>query len=178
MSLLINQQGIVITETASINKCLQPVNIGRFSLSREAENFINNSLSESTVQNLYKYIPSELKQLCAEKKLIQTNASIFKPSATQQSDIRASASQTPHINEGNEIHFIFDGSYILYFNIKDEHFSLIVQPGDWIFIPSQVEHWIKPTQDQYLVLASYHSEPFDIFHTKVNYTKTESKAYL
>lgn len=178
MSILINQHGLVIGNISSINQLLNPASIGCFTITKEAIDFMHKDLSESTVQTLYNYIPSELKKLCVEKQLIQTNASIFKPSVTQQSDVRGSASQTPHINHGNEIHFIFDGSYIIYFNIKDEHYSLLVQPGDWLYIPSQIEHWIKPTLDQYLVLASYHSEPFDTFHTKVDYTNTKSKAYL
>lgn len=76
------------------------------------------------------------------------------------------------------MHFFFDGSYLIYFNIEDQHFSLVVQKGDWLFIPADIEHWIKGTEDHYLVIVSYHSEPFEVFHSKVKYTDTKSRAYL
>jgi cupin superfamily acireductone dioxygenase involved in methionine salvage len=112
-------------------------------------------------------------QFCRQKKkLIPTKASVFKEAP------RSVTSQMPHINEGDEIHFFFDGSYVMYFNVNGQHYSLIVQAGDWLYIPAGVEHWIKPTEDQYLVIVSYHCEPYDVFHTKVTYTDTQSKAFV
>jgi quercetin dioxygenase-like cupin family protein len=55
---------------------------------------------------------------------------------------------------------------------------LIVQAGDWLYIPEDVEHWIKETEDHYLIIVSYHSEQFEAFHSKVKYTNTKSRAYL
>ena len=62
--------------------------------------------------------------------------------------------------------------------LMESIFQLIVQAGDWLFIPAGVEHWIKETEDHYLVIVSYHCEPFEIFHAKVKYTATKSEAFI
>lgn len=183
MSLLIDPTGKVFENEAIVNQHLSPVQIGKFEISIETKEFINKELNDSNTDQLFGFIPEEMDQFCRQdRKLIPTKASIFRlnPQEKQQDTAqkRSESSQTPHINEGNEIHFIFEGSYIIYFNIKDQHYSLIVQAGDWLYIPSNVEHWIKPTEDNYLIIVSYHCEPFDLFHTKVRYTTTESKAFL
>lgn len=178
MSVLINTVGDVFVNNDLINKLLNPVLVGSFDISDVAKEFVKNKLDSQNTDQLFLCVPTKMQKFCSEKKLIKTRASIFK-SATQSSDQkRSDASEKPHINEGNEIHFIFAGSYIFYFNINDQHYSLIVQEGDWVYIAADVEHWIKSTEDNYLVIASYHSESFDIFHTKVKYTDTKSKAFI
>lgn len=108
-----------------------------------------------------------MQALCQDKKLLPTKASIFNNQTVESSKSRSDNSQIPHINSGDEIHFFFDGSYIIYFNINNQYFSLVVQPGDWLSIPADIEHWIKETGDHYLIIISYHSEPFEEFHSKV-----------
>jgi mannose-6-phosphate isomerase-like protein (cupin superfamily) len=178
MCILIDSNGKIFANEASINRILSPVQVGNFSICNEAKNFIKAEMNEGNANRLFDFIPQDMLIFCQEKKLIQTKASVFKKSAEQLSQSRSDASQTPHINSGNEIHFFFDGSYIIYFNIKGQHHSLIVQAGDWLYIPADVEHWIKETEDHYLVIVSYHSEPFEIFHSKVKYTTTKSQAFL
>lgn len=178
MSILIDSKGKAFGKEDLINQILSPVQIGNFTISHEAKKFIDNELKEENANQLFQFIPGNMRLLCEEKKLIQTKASVFKKQAEELSHSRSEASQTPHINSGDELHFFFDGSYIIYFNINREHFSLIVQPGDWLFIPANVEHWIKETEDHYLVIVSYHCEPFEQFHTKVKYTTTKSLAFL
>lgn len=179
MSILISQSGKVSVNTLDVNQVLAPVEIGNFTISRAAAQFIDEELSEHNVINLFQFIPEDLKNLCKDRKLIPTKASIFKTQvANSLSQTRSDVSQTPHINEGDELHFFFAGSYIIYFNINNQHYSLVVEAGDWLFIPANIEHWIKSTEDHYLVIVSYHCEPFDIFHTKVKYTTTKSNAFL
>ena len=178
MSVLIDNRGRVYVETAHVNRFLAPLLVGRFALPSEANEFIKNNLKPQNADQLFRFIPSDMDKFCHEKGLIKTRASIFKKAAQVADQKRSDASEKPHINEGNEIHFIFAGSYIFYFNINNHHYSLIVQKGDWVYIPKDIEHWIKSTEDNYLVIASYHSEPFDIFHTKVNYTDTKSKTFI
>lgn len=178
MSILIDQNGKALAKEDAINLLLSPVLVGKFILSTEAKQFIGDELNEHNVNQLFQFIPKNMQALCQDKKLIPTKASIFKKKDSDPSQTRSEASQTPHINAGDEIHFFFDGSYIIYFNIKDQHFSLIVQTSDWLFIPANVEHWIKETDDHYLVIVSYHCEPFDTFHSKVKYTTTKSHAFL
>lgn len=176
MSVLIDNNGNAYTNEQSINNLLSPVKIGKFLISAEATKFITDDLNETNANQLFQFVPTA--GIHRDKKLIPTKASIFKSIAGQLSQSRSEASQTPHINSGDESHFFFDGSYIIYFNIDKQHFSLIVQAGDWLFIPANIEHWIKETADHYLVIVSYHSEPFDIFHSKVKYTNTKSRAFI
>ena len=178
MSILIDVSGKILTKERIVNQLLAPVQVGKFVISEEATKFIENELNEHNANQLFQFIPKDMHAFCQDKKLIPTKASIFKKQAGDVSQSRSEASQTPHINSGEEIHFFFDGSYIIYFNINDQHFSLVVQKGDWLFIPANVEHWIKETEDHYLVIVSYHSEPFELFHSKVKYTTTKSRAYL
>jgi cupin superfamily acireductone dioxygenase involved in methionine salvage len=178
MCILVDQSGKIFANENSINQLLSPVQAGNFVISNEAKKFTNREMNESNANRLFDFIPQDMLAFCEDKKLIQTKASIFKKSAEQVSQSRSDASQIPHINSGNEVHFFFDGSYIIYFNVNDQHYSLIVQAGDWLFIPADVEHWIKGTEDHYLVIVSYHSEPFETFHSKVNYTNTKSKSFL
>ena len=178
MSILIDSKGKVFTREDLVNQKLSPAQIGNFIISHEANQFIKAELDEDNVNQLFQFIPNNMRSLCQEKNLIQTKASVFKKQAEESSQSRSEASQIPHINSGDELHFFFDGSYIIYFNINGEHFSLIVQAGDWLFISANVEHWIKGTEDHYLVIVSYHCEPFEIFHTKVKYTTTKSHAFL
>jgi mannose-6-phosphate isomerase-like protein (cupin superfamily) len=140
--------------------------------------FIDNDLTDHNANWLFNYVPKGMLEFCEDQKLIPTKASIFKEHPQDASQTRPSASQTPHINAGNEVHFFFADSHIIYFNIHGEHLSLIVQSGDWLLIPANIEHWIKATADHYLVIASYHSEPFDLLHSKVKYTTTKSQAFL
>lgn len=173
MSILIDQGGKIYENDSLVNQHLSPVQIGKFGVSEGAKKFITSGLNESNADQLFQFIPQEMDQFCRqEKKLIPTKASVFREAP------RSVTSQTPHINEGDEIHFFFDGSYVMYFNVNGQHYSLIVQAGDWLYIPAGVEHWIKPTEDQYLVIVSYHCEPYDVFHTKVTYTDTQSKAFI
>lgn len=179
MSLLISQNGEIFGNDVLINQRIFPVQVGKFRISDDANKFIMTSLDESNAEKLFQFIPQKMDQFCRnEKRLIPTKASVFKRQPEDASQKRSESSQTPHINEGNEVHFFFGGSYRMYFNINDHHYSLIVQAGDWLYIPAHVEHWIKPTQDNYLIIVSYHSEPFDVFHTKVTYTNTKSKAFI
>lgn len=178
MSILIDQNGGVFANNGVLNQLLSPVQVGKFIISYEAKQFIKDELNEHNTSKLFQFISKDMNIICQDKKLIQTKASIFKKCVQKVSQIRSEASQKPHINEGDEMHFFFDGSYIMYFNIGEQHFSLIVQAGDWLFIPANVEHWIKETEDHYLVIVSYHSEPFELFHTKVRYTDTKSCAFL
>lgn len=178
MSILINAQGKVLADEEAINLLLSPVKVGHFSISDSAKDFLQDRLSAENVNQLFQFIPDEMQAFCRYKNLIPTRASIFQTQADKNSQTRSSASQTPHINEGNEIHFFFAGSYLMYFNIDNDHYSLIVQAGDWLFIPADIEHWIKPTEDHYLVMVSYHSESFDEFHGKVRYTNTKSHAFI
>jgi cupin superfamily acireductone dioxygenase involved in methionine salvage len=179
MSLLIDQNGHVFENSVRINQLLSPVQVGRFIISDDAREFMKNDMDDSNVDHLFRFIPKEMDQLCRQTKgLVPTKASVFKLTQQAGSQERSDASQTPHINAGNEVHFFFDGSYIIYFSIDSSHYSLIVQAGDWLYIPANVEHWIKPTEDNYLVIVSYHSEPFEIFHSKVTYTQTQSKTFL
>ena len=178
MSTLINSKGKIYTKLDLVNQMLSPVQIGKFIVSYEAEQFIENELHEGNAIQLFQFIPANMLLLCQEKELMQTKVSVFKNQAAELSQPRFEASQIPHTNSGKEFHFIFDGSYIIYFNINEEHLSLIVQAGDWMFIPAGVEVWIKETQDQYLVIASYHSEPFELFHSKIKYTSTQSHAFI
>ena len=178
MCVLIDSNGKIFATEDSINQILSPVQVGIFSIFNEAKDFIKTEMNEGNANKLFDFIPQDMLIFCQEKKLIQTKASVFKKSAEQLSQSRSDASQTPHINSGNEIHFFFGGSYIIYFNIKGQHYSLIVQAGDWLYIPADVEHWIKETEDHYLVIVSYHSEPFEIFHSKVKYTTTKSQAFV
>jgi len=178
MSILINSNGKVFSKENLVNQILSPVQSGSFIVSHEAKQFIQDELNEDNANQLFQFVPNNMRSLCQEKKLIQTKASVFNKQAEESSQSRSEASQTPHINSGDELHFFFDGSYVIYFNIKGEHFSLIVQAGDWLFIPANVEHWIKETEDHYLVIVSYHCEPFEIFHTKVKYTTTKSQAFI
>ena len=178
MSILIDSKGKVFTREDLVNQMLFPVQVGNFIISHEAKQFIKIELDEDNVNQLFKFIPNNMLSLCQEKNLIQTKASIFKTKSEETSRSRSEASQIPHINSGDELHFFFDGSYIIYFSINGEHFSLIVQAGDWLYIPANVEHWIKGTEDHYLVIVSYHCEPFEIFHTKVKYTTTKSRAFI
>lgn len=173
MSLLIDQSGKIYANDSLVNQHLSPVQIGKFEISEDAKKFIATGLNESNADQLFQFIPQEMDQFCRqEKELIPTKASVFKEAP------RSVTSQRPHINEGDEIHFFFDGSYVIYFNVNDQHYSLIVQAGDWLYIPADVEHWIKPTEDHYLIIVSYHCEPYDVFHTKVEYTDTNSKAFV
>ena len=178
MCILIDQNGKIFATDDSINQILSPVQIGNFSINSEAKKFIKSEMNEDNTNKLFDFISQDMLSFCHEKKLIQTKASIFKKSAEQISQSRSDASQIPHINSGNEIHFFFDGSHIIYFNIKEQHYSLIVQAGDWLYIPANIEHWIKETEDHYLIIVSYHSEPFEEFHSKVKYTSTKSRAYI
>lgn len=178
MSILINGKGLIYVDNVNINKFLAPILVGRFSISREAREFIKSTLKSQNADQLFRFIPNDMQKFCSEKDLIKTKASIFTKAAQSSDQKRSDASETPHINEGNEIHFIFAGSYIFYFSINDCHYSLIVQEGDWVYIAAGVEHWIKSTEDNYLVIASYHSEPFDAFHAKVKYTTTKSKSFI
>lgn len=179
MSILINQTGEVLAKNASLNQTLFPVQTGKFIITPEATQFIETELNEHNVNHLFQFTPKDLQRYCQDKKLIQTKASIFKPQADELSpQTRSDASQIPHINAGDELHLFFDVSYIIYFNIDEQHYSLIVQAGDWLLIPADIEHWIKETLDHYLIIVSYHSEPFEIFHSKVRYTDTKSNAFL
>lgn len=179
MSVLISQDGKVLVNDIGKNQALLPVQTGSFTINPDTIQFIKDKLNENNVNELFQFIPDELKTLCQEKRLIPTKASIFKPQADElSSQTRSNASQIPHINAGNELHFFFAGSHIIYFNINNQHYALIVQAGDWLFIPADVEHWIKETEDHHLVIVSYHSEPFDEFHAKVKYTATKSNAFL
>lgn len=173
MSILVDQTGKVYNNLDAINKLLSPVLMGKFDVSDDAQSFLANNLSDHNTEQLFEFIPSDMLAFCQEKGLIPTKASVL-----SQEQSRSKASQTPHINAGDEIHFFYDGSYKIYFNIRDHHFCVIVQAGDWMYIPKDVEHWIKETEDNYLVIVSFHCEPFEIFHTKVAYTDTKSKAYL
>lgn len=177
MGVLIDENGKVLTDENFINELLSPVLIGKFIISNEAHNLLAD-LSDDNANQLFQFIPKEMQDFCRNKNLIPTKASIFKENDQVSTQTRSEASQTPHINVGDELHFFFDGSYVIYFNIKNQHFSLIVQAGDWLFIPADVEHWIKGTGDHYLVIVSYHCEPFEIFHSKVKYTNTQSHAFL
>lgn len=173
MSLLIDKSGKIYENDSLVNQHLSPVQIGKFGISNEARQFIATDLNESNADQLFQFIPQEMDQFCRQnKKLIPTKASVFKEAP------RSVTSQTPHINEGDEIHLFFDGSYVMYFNVNGQHYSLIVQAGDWLYIPAGMEHWIKPTEDHYLIIVSYHCEPYDVFHTKVTYTDTQSKAFI
>lgn len=174
MSILIDPKGRVFAKEGVVNQLLEPVQIGKFVISDKAKQFIVNALNEGNVNQLFHFIPEDMQTLCQEKKLIPTKASIFK----KQGEERSEVSQTPHINAGDELHFFFDGSYVIFFNINGQHYSLIVQAGSWIYLPADVEHWIKETEDRYLVIVSYHCEPFEVFHTKVRCTDTKSHAYL
>lgn len=177
MSILIDASGKVLTNENIVNQLLSPVHIGKFIIPIEAHNLLSD-LSDHNANQLFQFIPKEMQDLCKNKNLIPTKASIFKKNEQALPQARSEASQIPHINAGDELHFIFDGSYIIYFNINDQHFSLIVQANDWLYIPADVEHWIKETEDHYLVIVSYHCEPFEIFHSKVKYTDTQSHAFL
>lgn len=177
MSVLFDANGKVLTIETVVNQLLSPVHIGKFIIPNEAHNLLND-LSDDNVNLLFQFIPKEMQDICKNKNLIPTKASIFKKKEPALIQNRSEASQIPHVNAGDELHFFFDGSYIIYFNINNQHFSLIVQAGDWLFIPANVEHWIKETEDHYLVIVSYHCEPFEIFHSKVKYTNTQSHAFL
>ncbi len=178
MSILIDQNGKVFANKEKANQLLLPVKIGKFEIKSETKKFIENDLNELNVDTLFQCIPTEMKDFCQYKKIFPTKASIFKSKQQEETEKRSEVSQIPHINAGDEIHFFFGGSYIIYFNQNGQHLSVIVEAGDWMFIPADVEHWIKETGDQYLVIVSYHCEPFDIFHSKVKYTATKSRAYL
>jgi cupin superfamily acireductone dioxygenase involved in methionine salvage len=178
MSVLIDENGKILTKESIANQLLTPVQFGKFIISDEATKFLENELNEHNTNQLFQFIPKEMLALCEDKNLIPTKASIFKTQTEDMSQARSEASQVPHINSGDEMHFFFGGSYVMYFNINDQHYSLVVQKGDWLFIPADVEHWIKETEDHYLVIVSYHSEPFEIFHSKVKYTTTKSHAYI
>lgn len=145
MSILIDQKGKVFVKEEVLNQLLYPVQIGKFSLSNETKQFIENELNEHNTNLLFEFIPLDMQEYCLRKKLIPTKASIFKKQEGEISQTRSDASQTPHINSGDEVHFFYGGSYIIYFNINGQHYSLIVQTGDWIFIPANIEHWIKAT---------------------------------
>ncbi len=176
MAVLIDNVGRICVD--SINNFLNPVLVGRFIVSNAGKEFIKNKLTSDNINLLFQYLPPDMEKFCSDKKLIKTKASMFKKSAQDSDQKRSDASEKPHINEGNEVHFIFAGGYIFCFNINDQHYSLVVQEGDWIYIASGVEHWIKPTEDGYLLIASYHSEPFDTFHKKVKYTDLEDRAFI
>lgn len=177
MAVLINKDGSVLAISKNINQLLSPIEVGRFEVCQQAKDIINNGINEDNVNDLFDFIPKEMHQICTIRNLMPTRASVFQRQEGEN-NTRSSASEIPHINEGNEIHFFFAGSYIIYFNIHDHHYSLIVQEGDWLYIPADVEHWIKATDDSYLVIASYHNEPFDVFHSKVKYTDTKSMAFI
>lgn len=134
--------------------------MGHFTISKEAVHFMQNGMDESNVNDLFQFIPQEMDVYYRQdKNLIPTRASIFKNQPQEEisktSQTRSKSSQMPHINEGDEVHFFFGSSYIICFNLNDHHYSLIVQPGDWLYIPSNVKHWIKATQDNYLIIVSY-----------------------
>lgn len=177
MSVLINENGTVFAKTEKINQLLSPIEVGRFEVCPQAKDIIDREINDNNVNKLFDFIPKEMSQLCTVRNLIPTQASVFRRKE-EEINKRSGASEIPHINEGNEIHFFFAGSYIIYFNINNQHYSLIVQEGDWLYIPADVEHWIKATDDNYLVIVSYHSEPFDVFHSKVKYTATKSRAFI
>lgn len=178
MCILIDEQGKIYTNKGIINQLLSPVKIGNFYIPDYSTKFIKDELNEANISQLFNFIPTEMHISCQKMGLIPTKASIFKKQRGEIPQVRSEASQTPHINSGNEMHFFFDGSYLIYFNIEGQHFSLVVQKGDWLFIPADIEHWIKETEDNYLVIVSYHSEPFEVFHSKVKYTDTKSHAYI
>lgn len=178
MSLLIDAHGKILTRETFVNQLLSPVKIGKFIISCEAKKFIENKLNKHNANHLFQFIPRDMHAYCQNEKLIPTKSSIFKKRSQELPQSRSEASEIPHINSGNEMHFFFDGSYIIYFNINSQHYSLIVQPGDWLFIPADIEHWIKETEDHHLVIVSYHCEPFELFHSKVRYTTTKSQAFI
>jgi hypothetical protein len=118
MCILFDEKGKVFTNEDIVNQLLSPVQTGKFTISNEAEKFIEAELNENNASQLFQFIPKEMIVLCKDKKLIQTKASIFKHDTEKVSQSRSEASQIPHINSGNEVHFFFDGSYLIYFNVS------------------------------------------------------------
>src|SRR6185312_1450333 len=114
MCILINENGRVFANENIINESLFPVQTGKFTISNEAEKFIETELNENNTSQLFQFIPKEMFEFCEDKKLISTKASIFKNDTEKVVQSRSEASQIPHINGGNEVHFFFDGSYIIY----------------------------------------------------------------
>ena len=82
------------------------------------------------------------------------------------------------LTQATKYAFFFDGSYIIYFNIKNQHFSLMVQTSDSIFHSRRMLNTGLKKLKIILVIVSYHCEPFEIFHSKVKYTTTKSHAFL
>ena len=126
MSILIDPSGKILTRESVVNQFLSPVQVGGFVVSQATRMFLQNELDENNVHELFSSISKEMTSFCQEKKLLPTRDSIFAAKGKEAALKRSEASQTPHINEGEEVHFFFDGNHIIYFNISNTHYSLIV----------------------------------------------------
>jgi len=177
LSTLITQESRVLVAPQLINKTLSPVHCGHFFL-QEQEAELLESAQPDMARSLYALIPEEMKKYCRNKKLIETKAGVFQNKPAEDSLSRSDASQTPHINEGDEVHFFFSGGLIIYFDFSGQQHALIVSSGDWVNIPPGIEHWTKEIEGSPLVIASYHSEPFETFHQKITYTNTVKKTFI
>ncbi|PHQ80905.1 MAG: hypothetical protein COB66_03685 [Coxiella sp. (in: Bacteria)] len=110
MSILIGPDGNFFVQRKLINEQVAPVTVGEFSLSPEAFNFVEHDLSADTAEQIFKLIPTDMQAMCKQKDLIPTKAGLFQSDRDAMSERRSQASQTPRINNGDEIHFIFGGA--------------------------------------------------------------------
>jgi len=172
MAILIDSSKKTTVGLDRINDFLQPVSISKFNVNTALRAYLQTGLETHKDQDVFQDLDKVDRAYCAKLDLIPTKIAEIQ---FDKQNVRAIASMQSHINPGNEVHFLLAGGLILYFVLREGHQKLILQPGDRFFIPKNVEHWIDFTVDGYLALASYHSESFDTFHSKIKYTKTHNQ---
>lgn len=172
MAILIDSNKKTTVGLDRINEFLQPVSISKFNVNKVLHTYLQAGLKTHKDQTIFQALDEVDRSYCAKLDLIPTKIAEIQ---FDKQNARAIASMQSHINPGNEVHFLLAGGLILYFVLREGHQKLILQPGDRFFIPKNVEHWIDFTVDGYLALASYHSESFDTFHSKIKYTNTHNQ---
>ena len=169
MSILINEIGDVFSLHDYINELIAPVNVETFEVTNDAKDFISKRITNENAMQLFDFIPSELLHYCGDKQLIPASASIFDKKTPIEVKKYIDKFKIPHFNSDDEIHFCFSGSWLFYFKIKDQCYSYVIQPGNALFIPANIEHWASPTSDSFAISASACSVNYQVFKAGVVY---------
>ena len=172
MVILIDSSKKITVGLDGINDFLDPVSVSKFSINNILHSYLQTGLKTHEDQDVFQALEEVDRSYCTNLDLIPTKIAEIQ---FDKQNARAIASMQSHINPGNEVHFLLAGGLILCFVLRAGHQKLILQPGDRFFIPQNVEHWIDFTADGHLTLASYHSENYDTFHSKIKYTNTHNQ---
>lgn len=169
MAVLRCENSDIYTFPKAVNQLIAPLEVGHFGLSKTVTRLLAQPLDAEGKEAIYQFVPKQMDEYCRSKGLSPTRAFTVCADASLAIKNLANDSAIPHANEHDAVHFVFAGATILYLNLSPEQFAIILQPGDWMYIPGQVTHWFKMTSDFFMTIASYHAIEANEFDQQKNY---------